>query len=319
MAGNSGDPVADALAQRALTEDPLGTQHMRNQISSAHEDMVVNTTVRVVNTALGVAATILTGGVAGVVTGTATAANDAMLRDTHNTITSDLGTGGGQGLPPWAQAVMANRPGSGPTNSLGGAPGSSVQPRVDNGARCEPPTDADPGAGQALIVVNATESDGRTITFRSIVHLTNVLPGTPPGVTLRGQDFRGKSTGPYREQFVSDQCGFTITWTGEVDVNVVARANNPRVPAGEVQVGIDGPVTQAGEFPGASCLGGYYYAPHGPHPPRLGYSCRFDDVDFTRAAIYRSPPPAETPNPYVCTLNIGPLIPPTPTPGTGPR
>jgi hypothetical protein len=221
---------------------------------------------------------------------------------------SGLERAGGESLTQRAQEVIRNVQNQALTNSLGGTPGFTEQSRVDDGARCDPPTDADPGAGQALIVVNATEDDGRTITFRSIVHLTNAIP-VPGGSAFAGQDFHGKSKGPYREHFVSDQCSFTVTWTGVVDVGVTARADNR-----EVQVGIGGPVTQAGEFPGESCNGGYYYAPHAPNPGRLGYSCRFENVDFTRAGIYRSPGPADSANPYGCTLNIGRLISPTPPP-----
>jgi hypothetical protein len=184
-----------------------------------------------------------------------------------------------------------------PTSTQDHSPGlSSVAAAPAPGPVCRP--------AQALIVVNATESDGRTITFRSLVNLANT---SEPGTNF-GKNFRGKGTGPYREQLISP-CGLTITWTGEVDVDVLARVDQH-----EVNAGIEGPVTQAGELPaGNSCDD---KGPNRPHPARLGYSCRFDNVDFTRGGIYKGPPPEDTPNPYGCTLNIGPLIGPTPTPGS---
>jgi hypothetical protein len=157
------------------------------------------------------------------------------------------------------------------------------------------------GAGQARILVNHREADGRTITFESTARLGQTLFDSFNG------EFSGTSTGPYREEFTSDQCGFTITWFGEVGMKIVARLSSR-----DVEVEFGGPVTQAGEFPGRSCLDGVYYAPHGPHPARLGYSCRWDNVDFVNGGVYRGPPPEETADPNHCTLNIGPLVTPAP-------
>ena len=151
------------------------------------------------------------------------------------------------------------------------------------------------GGGQVHIVVNATESDGRKITFESTVRLTrDVVAG------VEVDTLSGKGTGPYQEVFLSDQCGFTITWSGQVGVEVLARLADNRV-----QVGINGPVTENGTWPGAECLDGTYYSPN-RGATELGYSCDFDNVDLTHAGTYLGPPPEEVPNPYGCKLDFKP-------------
>jgi hypothetical protein len=151
------------------------------------------------------------------------------------------------------------------------------------------------GGGQARIVVNATDSDGRKTTFESTVHLTRDQITGAFGDTLRG-----KGTGPFQEVFRSDQCGFIITWSGNAGVDVVAD-----LAANRVEVDIGGPVTEAGAWPGAECLNGTYYSPN-RGATELGYSCSFDNVDLAHKGTYLGPPPEEAPNPYGCKLEYEP-------------
>src|SRR5687768_14569328 len=196
--GETGNPQVDALARRALTADPVGTQQTAARIAEARADLAMNTAVRGVNTAVGSTATLLAGPASPVAAAIAALANvigDAYLRNAHNASMSGLERSNGD-LTQRAQEVIRNARNRSPTNTLAAPPGSIEQSRVDDGARCEPPTNADPGAGQALIVVNQTYDGGRTITFRSTVRLTNAIsvPGLPAYVD---RDFRGKGTGPY--------------------------------------------------------------------------------------------------------------------------
>lgn len=88
-------------------------------------------------------------------------------------------------------------------------------------------------------------------------------------------------------------------------MKIVARLEN-----GEVEAIIQGgPLVQAGEFP-ETCGGQYYYygKQQGSVPAYADVVCRWEDVDFVRGGVYRNPPPVE----YPCTLNIGPLVSPTP-------
>lgn len=153
-----------------------------------------------------------------------------------------------------------------------------------------------PGAAQAHLVVNATDSDGRRITFESTVLLSEDALGD---VGLGG-NLTGRGTGPFHEVFVSDQCGFTITWSGNVGVDVVARPADSRV-----EVAINGPVTENGTWPGAECLDGVYYSPN-RGATELGYTCAFVNVDLKRAGTYLGPPPEDGPNPYGCKLEYTP-------------
>jgi hypothetical protein len=148
-------------------------------------------------------------------------------------------------------------------------------------------------------VVNATDSVGRKTTFESYVQLTRDEIGA-----INNDALSGRGTGPFRQVFVSDQCGFTITWSGQVGVEVVARLSDSRV-----QVSIGGPVSESGVWPGTECLGGTYYSPN-RGATTLDYSCDFDNVDFAHAGTYRAPPPEEAPNPYGCRLEFNPLVTP---------
>lgn len=151
------------------------------------------------------------------------------------------------------------------------------------------------GAGQVHIVVNATDSDGRKTTFVSDVQLTRSAVGG-----INADELTGHGTGPFQQVFVSDQCGFTIMWSGQVGVDVVARLSDSRV-----ELTIGGPVAESGVWPGTECLDGTYYSPN-RGATQLDYSCDFENVDFTHAGTYRGPPPEEGPNPYGCTLDFTP-------------
>jgi hypothetical protein len=290
------------LARRAQSEDRENYDRALEQINDAQADNDGDMWVRRLNTANNAVGGVAIPGTAGLgfgALGTVTVNAGEALRSLQIERTRNAVNGVTPCDPPPPCPEPAPEP----------APAPSTQNHTPGLSRVAPTPPA-PGPvcrpAQASIVVDARESDGRTITFRSIVNLTN-------SDATFGRDFRGTGTGPYREQFVSDQCPFTVTWTGDVGVAVEAR-----VEEREVNVAIAGPVTQAGDWPGESCLGGTYYAPYATNRPvsRLEYSCRFDNVDFARGGIYRSPPPEESPNPYGCTLNIGPLI---SAPGTSPR
>jgi len=297
---NAAEACLDQRARNAGPAERANIEQVRAHLRAARSDMNWNTGVRVLNSGNSVAGSFVLPGVAQGVFGLASSGNNAGLRDLTAQSLADAIKGVGNCEPP---PPCAEPPTAAPASSTQDhSPGlSRVAPGPAPVLACFP--------SQAQIVVNAREPDGRTITFRSVVNLTKV---SEPGAD-GSPKFRGTGTGPYREEFVSDQCSFTITWTGEVGVEVVAGEEER-----EVNVRIHGPVTEAGEWPGESCLDGTYYAPH-RHPARLGYSCRFDNVDFARGGLYKGPPPEESPSPYGCTLNIGPLISQTPTPGTRPR
>jgi hypothetical protein len=283
------------LARRAQSEDRENYDRALEQINDAQAENDGDMWVRRLNTANNAVGGAAIPGAAGLgfgALGTVTSNADATLRSLQIERTRDAVRG----------VTRCDPPPPCPDPAPEAAPAPSTQNYTPGLSRVAPAAPA-PGPvcrpSQASIVVNAREDDGRTITFRSIVNLTQS--------STNFQDFRGTGTGPYREHFASDQCPFTITWTGEVGVEVVARREMR-----EVEVAIAGPVTQAGEWPGESCRAGTYYAPYPTDRPvsRLEYSCRFDNVNFVHGGSYRSPPPQEG-----CALSIGPLISPTETPG----
>jgi hypothetical protein len=289
---DAAEKCLDQRARNAGPEERANIEQVREQLRAARSDMNWNTGVRVVNSGNAAVGSAVIPGAAGAALGLASSGNNAALRDLTAQSLADAIRGVGNCDPPPCPEPPAE---TSAASTQDHSPGlSRVAPATAPLLVCLP--------AQARIVVNAEEADGRTITFESVVNLSN----SKEPATNFGREFSGKGKGPYREQFVSEQCSFTITWSGEVDVTVLAN-----VEGREVNVDIGGPVTQSGEWPGESCLAGTYYAPNRPLPAAgLGYSCRFDNVDFTRGGVYRGPPPEEESNPYGCTLHIGPLISP---------
>lgn len=227
--------------------------------------------------------------VASALMGLTTMLGDAALRDAHSSILTGLEVSECR-LTERAREVIANSQRPDVTNTLGGTPGRNVVPRVD-GSGCDDPINADPGAGQALVVIRMTEDDGRTISFRSIVNLVQTFSVYP--------EFRGQAIGPYREEFTSEQCGgFTVSWTSQATVNLVARFENL-----EFEATIEGPATQNGEYPDnpPNCPLNSYYVPYDQHPAKVGTTCRWDNIpSFVQPRIFESEPPGEG-----CTLIFG--------------